>query len=373
MRMVIVQLSLCFAASQCLAQVRPGRGPVLGYCDRQFVYAADDVAHDRQALSVFFRQPLLRPDDELRNTEKFSFAAVKDHTRMFRWRIADNVYSGGSAGIEYSTLFTKRIPLSDLDLFDDANSVPYDDRESQRAKRYPFDSELLRCHHWVMDPLYDQYQKICEKRPPTPREERQPDGTIIRWKENPAAPEVSSDLLPVGKSSGKLFIMTNKRMEIWSVSFTYGADDNSTELVKHYSWMGKWKDKPDEVFDSTFDEPFFVMAKGDDYFFLTQYGNLYVSHKPVKGKRTTAKCWAEADQPISRMVTDLTTGKMYAFTLPLERKNGTFAKPVYFEIADKPEPVEYDPKSIKPSKAVLPVKFIREAVDVLLAEKKIKQ
>lgn len=374
--MCTLRLVLCLILTGWLndagsAQVRPGRGPLLGYCDNQFIYSSADMAHNPSAASQIFRQSLVRPLDELNKTEKFSFAMATDHTRMYRWRVFNAVYLGGSAGIELSTLHTKRIPLSDLDLFDDADPIPYGKRENQRTKRYPFDGDLLHCHTWSMDPLFDRYQKIKELRPPIVKEERRPDGSIISWDESPRAPEVSSDVLPFGKSNAKLFILTKKRFEVWSVRFIYGEDDRTNEFGKHYSWIGIWKEQPDEVFDSTFDEPFFVMEKGNDYFFLTQYGNLYVSHKPAKGNRTTEKCWTEADQPISRMITDLTTSKMYAFTLPLERKDGTFAKPVYFEIAANLKPVEYDPKKINPSKAVAPMKVVREAVDVLIAEKKI--
>ena len=88
--------------------------------------------------------------------------------------------------------------------------------------------------------------------------------------------------------------------------------------------------------------------------------------------RKTEPFWNEADQPIDRVITDTASGQTFAFTMPIQRKDGTIAKPVYFPLGNKLKTKEYDESSIKPAKVESPMKEIRQAVEVLLQEKEIK-
>jgi hypothetical protein len=96
-----------------------------------------------------------------------------------------------------------------------------------------------------------------------------------------------------------------------------------------------------------FREPFQVLGKGDDYYFVTASGRLFRTRKPAKGKqRPCVPVWSDASRPIRAFITDADAGRTFLFVGP-EKKGG---KPAFFEVSDRPRLVEYDPGCAAPLK-----------------------
>src|SRR5205823_930686 len=128
------------------------------------------------------------------------------------------------------------------------------------------------------------------------------------------------DNLPVGQYRVKQFILTNLRGRITQAGKTgllaaYAIDLTEEEMnnpvwsltVHDYeaSWDGKakrWKHGKwvkEETIDVGFREPFRVLARGDDYFFLTDSGRLFCAPKPAKGKhRKMNVVWNDPDNRV---------------------------------------------------------------------------
>ena len=208
---------------------RHWRGPVFGYCDSKHLYASNDNAYST-GQSRIYRQPLVvAPDNERKLTEVLSIGMVRDERRMFRWRIANDTYFGSSSGIQEWTQYTKRIPLSDFDLFDDANPIPFEKRGEQRFKRYEYDRDLANCHQWFLDPLHSLYAKICSTELHRFSEFVHPDGSIEFSRVKPEARDVSRDELPIGRDQLRLFIL--QKRSIWRF---YRAESN---VARFNGWL----------------------------------------------------------------------------------------------------------------------------------------
>ena len=199
---------------------RPWRGPVFGYCDSKSLYISDDRANSRGGSNLF-RQPLgVSTNDEKDRTERFSVAMQVDGKRLYRWRIIDQVFFGGSAGLGPNDCVASRVPLADLDLFDDSNPIPFEKRRDQRAKRYPFDRDLFHIHCWWLDPLERLYEKARDTRPHQFTEVIGLDGSVrYNLVKEPFISGVFRDELPVGKDKLKLFVLEDRSIQIWEGSF----------------------------------------------------------------------------------------------------------------------------------------------------------
>jgi hypothetical protein len=174
------------------------------------------------------------------------------------------------------------------------------------------------------------------------------------------------DFLPTSPTKMTLFILYEKRIRLYQGEITLLKEIKANGDL----WDYKWSKDPSDVIAANFHAPFILYSVGDTYYFLTQFCECYGLKRDWFGRRETVSLWRKEDQPIARLITDSATGKTFAFTLPLERKDGTKAKPGYFELSAKPELVEYDPAKIKKNDFEYPYKQIRECVDILLADKK---
>jgi len=346
---------------------RPWRGPVFGYCDEKYLYASIDGA-DFSTSGRIFRQPLvLAKLDERQSTERFTIEPYCDRERIYRWRIADKVYFGSSDGIGPFSAATRRIPLTDLDLLDDANPAADKQRAERRLKRYPFDRDLSEAHTWNLSPLADLYEKLCSTRPHQFTRVVGLDGSVaFNMIQEPKMPDVFRDELPVGRDKIKVFVLRGRRITVWAGSFA--GPKPPADPVGVSSWESTWSKKPVETIRSAFNSGFLVVARGDDYYFITDHGSIYVSPKPAKGERTMYPAWTkERDpdrNPITHVITDLTTGRMFAFDM---NESVTF-----FEVAPIPDLDVERPEMVHHSKSPYPLKQVRDCVDTLIKYGKIK-
>jgi hypothetical protein len=147
-----------------------------------------------------------------------------------------------------------------------------------------------------------------------------------------------------------------------------------------FRYAGKWDEKEkqwqqgawafvDDI-EVGFREDFHVLAKGEDYYFLTESGKLFLSPPaPALDKpRKMVAVWEDEKRPVVAYVTDADADRTFLFCRP-EKKDG---KGVYFELSDKPDPVEYDPAAIPAAKPDDPLPAVLAYAKVLLADKKIK-
>ena len=135
--------------------------------------------------------------------------------------------------------------------------------------------------------------------------------------------------------------------------------------------LGEWAPGPwskEEELPIAFKEPFHALQKGDDYFFLTASGKLFVSPKPAKGKKRTVRAVAvegKSKRPIQGVIVAPKEDKVYLF---VESTKG----PAFFELSDKPVLVVYDPKVAKVPEGEERLRGIMHKARVLVALGKLK-
>jgi len=96
-----------------------------------------------------------------------------------------------------------------------------------------------------------------------------------------------------------------------------------------------------------FREDFQVLSRGDDFYFLTRSGKLYVAPKPARGRnRVMRPVWIDAKRRIETFVTDADTRRTFLFC----RQPPGAASAAFFELGGKPALVEYDPVQFRPGK-----------------------
>jgi hypothetical protein len=195
------------------------------------------------------------------------------------------------------------------------------------------------------------------------------------------------DYLPAGDTGVRQFVLTNARGE----AHFGGKGDlvarlrivQSEEERTNPKWSftvhrcdSKW-DKKDREWDTgpwskeeklpvVFKEHFHALQKGDDYFFLTASGKLFVSPKPAKGKKRTIKAvHDDAKRPIQGVIVAPKEGKTHLF---VESAKG----PAFFELSDKPKLQVYDPRKAKVPEGEAPLRHIMHKARVLVALGKLK-
>lgn len=126
--------------------------------------------------------------------------------------------------------------------------------------------------------------------------------------------------------------------------------------------VGVWVPRSDrccalvEVIKVGFDGPFRVFPRGDDDYLLTETGRLHVA-KPGKGKvREATPIYLDDDRPVHAFIQDLDSDKVFLFTKVDNPKRDL--KPTFFELAEKPAPKEFDPKTLKAFKLDEPLKTV---------------
>jgi hypothetical protein len=198
------------------------------------------------------------------------------------------------------------------------------------------------------------------------------------------------DELPISEDQLLTFALSNVRFRVTSgkganppmggtLTVTDEWKKNPKWEMTLISYRPKWSEKKEEwetgenqeegKIEPLFHEAFQVVARGDDYYFLTASGKVYVSKKPEKDKsRTMEALWTDADQPIIAFVTDANKERTFVFTKNKKKDE----KDVYFELATKPDPKPYKLKKIDGVKIDEPLKSALEYAHVLRDDKRLK-
>ena len=199
--------------------------------------------------------------------------------------------------------------------------------------------------------------------------------------------EVFYDYLPDGDRAARQFVLTNTRGKVMSKVFVDRPTISWIEQTPderdnpHWSftvhrcssvWDKKarrWKPGPwskEADLPVAFKEHFQAMPKGDDWFFLTSSGKLFVAKKPAKGgKRKNVLVYGDAKRPIRGTIVDAREQRRFLF---LDTAKG----PAFFELSDKPRFVVYDPKEAKMPTGDEPLRSIMHKARILAALGKIK-
>lgn len=134
---------------------------------------------------------------------------------------------------------------------------------------------------------------------------------------------------------------------------------------KGRKWIpGAWSKEED--LPVVFREHFHALGKGDDWYFLTASGRLFVARKPAKGKkRSLESVYDDALRPILGMVVDAQSQRTFLFA---DSDRG----PAFFELSDDPVIIPYQPDVAEMPEGDEPLRSIMHKARVLAALGKIK-
>jgi hypothetical protein len=123
-------------------------------------------------------------------------------------------------------------------------------------------------------------------------------------------------------------------------------------------------------------ERFWAFLVKDTYYFIlatADGGKVYMAKKPEKEKekRKLEPLWTDAKKPITAIIDDQDQGKVFLFG---KNKHARInAKDFYFELAEKPDPQEFDISDLKELKADEPVKTLWQYATLLSERRKEKK
>jgi hypothetical protein len=189
------------------------------------------------------------------------------------------------------------------------------------------------------------------------------------------------DVLPTSANSVLLFHLCNVAGVDCEGKFGTPDKDDSKEpswSIAMFTYKNKWDAKAGNwgkgkweragLIDGGSHEPFHVLGKGDDFYFVTDSGKLTRAPKPEKGPgRTMETVWNDKKRPIVAFVTDADADRTFLFCKP--DKDG---KGVYFEMSNKPDLQPYDASKIPAAKTADQLPAVLAYVKILFADKKIK-
>jgi hypothetical protein len=203
-------------------------------------------------------------------------------------------------------------------------------------------------------------------------------------------PCLYSEVLPSGAYAARQFILTNVRGRVVLAGKGDGlagylleatAEEKRTPawtLTVHaytakwdkasQSWVGgRWQ--REGSIEVAFQEPFQVLGKGADYYFVTRSGRLFRAPPAAKDKPRRAEAvWSDRRRPVEAFLTDVDGGRTYLFCRPA--KEGE--KPTFFELGPKPRPVAYTPALPRPGKRPAVLARLLRYADTLVALKRLQ-
>jgi hypothetical protein len=156
---------------------------------------------------------------------------------------------------------------------------------------------------------------------------------------------------------------TNPQWSLTVYDFTGAWDAKEKQWKSDRAWQKV------ETIDVGFREPFQVLEKGGDYYFVTSSGRLYRAPPCERDQpRLMKSVWDDAKRPIVAFLTDADAGKTYVFCAP-EKKG---EKAVYFELGEKAEPVPYNLETVPAFKPNNPASRLLGYARILTEDKKNK-
>ena len=356
-----------FGMSLCLSPLRaedPKPGVLLGTVRKDTVFTIRTFApeaNDNIPLITLLQGTLETPQGRSDTTKCYEFhQAVLASQKPYHWRIVGDIYWGcGSIGVRRMGCELKRLPLSELPLFDVANAK----RKEQYANTYPKDAEhpewAYSAHSVGLEPM----SNVCYKYG-TPPEDIQDDQALFKIPTPTAG--IFFDNYPMAGNQVSLFVLDRGIMRLWS-----GKTERSKKTDGlHTDWSDDKKEI--ESFSVPFKEPFTVFVRNKDYYFVTESGNIYLSRPPAeKEERKVEQVWDSKRQPVRALITDASNDKVYCFVEPsgMDKKD---ADRIYFELAAKPEPTRYKLKKIEGVKIDDTLKGVLEYTQVLRDDKRLK-
>lgn len=167
---------------------------------------------------------------------------------------------------------------------------------------------------------------------------------------------VFSALVPVNSNSVRSFLLYDRiEMKTWKHQGTWNAQEEK--------WKVEQAKEPDEIFPSAFMEEFYVFVRGEDYYFVTRTGRLFLAKKPASGqKRQMRLLWQDEERPIVAILDDTDKG----CTWLVAREKGPKSLDGWFlELKEEPEPLMFslkncpNLKTAEPLRTILQYDFIR--------------
>jgi hypothetical protein len=155
--------------------------------------------------------------------------------------------------------------------------------------------------------------------------------------------------VPISRSSCKTFLLSKKdmRFEAWDsvgalVSQKLGPWPSPAKLEFPFPEV-----KNLEVFKSPFTENFYAFVCKEDYYFVTESGELYQAPQAKDGEksRTVKALWNDAKRPIVAVIEDADHDKVWLFA---KDKTAGAKRDLYFEMKSTIETESFDPAKLRP-------------------------
>jgi hypothetical protein len=343
------------------------REVLLGTVHKETVFAVPKPVSEHRMLGptvTLLRAPLTIDKGTHYSPNRYEFRQLTLVNHPYRWRLVGSKFWGaGSTGVRRGGSEIMRIPLEDLPLFDPVNAK----REEQYKVKYPESQRLGDAHELCAEPM----AHLCERLPLPPGDPGDyphgfgvgPDYKVIPL----PTPGVFFDAYPVSDDRILLFVLDQDKMRVWSGKV-------ERDKLKTLYWLTDWGGdarEPIETFKSSFKGAFTAFVRGKDYYFVTEYGDVYLSRDPGKAERKVEKVWDGRRQPVHALITDAGSDKVWCFVEPFFTDKQDEER-VYFELSAKPDPRPYKLKRIDKPKIDEPLKSVLEYAHVLQDDKRLK-
>jgi hypothetical protein len=177
---------------------------------------------------------------------------------------------------------------------------------------------------------------------------------------------------------GKLFVFLawKKRLSIWSGKAPRVDEEEppSYSVIRWDNWKEKKATVPDpkpfRVVETDIENQYFLAYQDkSDWYFVTDTGRVLRLPRNDKAKRTEC-IWEDLRRPVRLVLEDNATGKTWAFA-PRKDNRGKKVPDVYFPLAQKIEPVQYDSTKLPAWDLGKPLAMALAHARFLLKEKKV--
>jgi hypothetical protein len=332
-------------------------GPLIGYVHKGYVYAAARGWRGGHHVEIHIWGREFDGEGFPESSESIcKFLAHLTTGSYYRWRVAEGCFWETTAGG-----FSCDDGFRQLRLFE---MEPYLIKKNGKTDPLALGGGIGAAdpeHDWFVRPVEDKYGPLSDRLfKKYTKELEGVEFASLSDRRELAYNLLKFDFVPVGEESCLAFVLQEKQMTV------YRADKR---LPPDRSLPSPWKEI--ESYPTHFQEPFTAYRSGDDHFFVTLGGNLYMAPKPAQGKkRLAALNEFDGDRPVAAIITDSDAGKTFVFTRAADR-GGKEERGAYLLLDGKSKPVRYDLKRVKPVKADEPLKSVIEYTMVLIADKAI--